>query len=291
MYEALFHDIWFITAGYTAAARAIELRRCVADLGMRPRTGQRLTNEASRPARAAARATGVGTPACRELRARRGTHAPSAHDRPRLERPRVGTRRTAPAAAKAWAESPHAARGQWDREGRVSDRLWEDSIAVGLRNQRLIELAQHHCTLMEFVQSSGRGMAEEATGLPINMRQNPVPSSARQQHGVNLEFTVPNFYRQHCVGCGQRHPTGAVPNLASVVEEQDAERERTAAEKAARIELLRDEWRQRGLVRQALAARFDDVMGVRGEGHGSPGRRTSRGVTARGRRAIRPVLR
>ena len=259
MYEALFHDIWFITAGYTAAARAIELRRCVADLGMRPRTGQRLTNEASRPARAAARATGVGTPACRELRARRSTYAPSAHDRPHLKRPRVGTRRTAPAAANAWAESTYAARAQWDH-GNVSDRLWDDSIAMGMRNQHLIDLATHHCTQMDFVQSGGRGMAEQATGLPINMRQIQCPVALDNSMASNLEFTVVAFYRQHCVGCGLRQPTGVVPNLATFVEEQDAAQTQAALEEAELVKVLREEWRERGLIRQALAAQFDDVM-------------------------------
>jgi len=42
---------------------------------------------------------------------------------------------------------------------------------MGVRNREWVELARRHCLNMEFVPSGGRGMAEEATGLPIDMRQ------------------------------------------------------------------------------------------------------------------------
>lgn len=92
----------------------------------------------------------------------------------------------------------------------MNDRVWESAIAMGLRNKELIELANRHCTHMQFVPAGGQGMAEMATGLPINMRQVRCPVA----HGgmaPNLTFVIPEFYRAHCVGCAMRRPTGQVP--------------------------------------------------------------------------------
>ena len=136
--------------------------------------------------------------------------------------------------------------------------MWDDSIEMGMRNQRLIELAQHHCARMEFVQSGGQGMAEAATKLPINMRQIQCPVHTRQ-HGGEPGVHRPGVYRKHCVGCEMRLPTGVVPNLATFVVEQD-EGSNAKSQDAKRVAELREEWLERGRVRQALAAGFDDVM-------------------------------
>jgi len=130
---------------------------------------------------------------------------------------------------------------------------------MGLRNQQLIRLAAHHCTRMEFRQSGGRGMAEEARGLPINMREVRCPV-AHGSMSSNLELIIPEFYREHCVGCHMRSPTGQVPNLATYVAEQDAVAAEAIAQEAQRVVALREEWTARGRARRALVSQVDDVM-------------------------------
>jgi hypothetical protein len=47
----------------------------------------------------------------------------------------------------------------------------DDAIRIGHENRQTLELARRHCLNMQFVEAGGRDMAEEATGLPISMRQ------------------------------------------------------------------------------------------------------------------------
>jgi hypothetical protein len=102
---------------------------------------------------------------------------------------------------------------------------------MGVRNQQMITLARNHCTQMKFVQCSGQGMAEEATGLPINAREVRCPIVHSHMIGSNLEMTVPTFYREHCVGCEEQRPSGLLPTLAGYIAAVDdnAVEERLAA--------------------------------------------------------------
>jgi hypothetical protein len=113
---------------------------------------------------------------------------------------------------------------------------------------------------MEFVQSSGQGIAEEATGLPINAREVRCPMARGHMIGSNLEMTVPVFYRQNCVGCAEQRPSGLLPTLAGYIAAVDenavAEREREVERKAS----LRTEWETRAQRRRGLMARCDDMM-------------------------------
>jgi hypothetical protein len=81
---------------------------------------------------------------------------------------------------------------------------------------------------MRFAESGGPGMAEEATGLPINMRQVRCPVAFGSQ-SMNLFGIASIFYEDHCIGCSLRRPTGEVLNLATVMEERAAEDARQAA--------------------------------------------------------------
>jgi hypothetical protein len=142
----------------------------------------------------------------------------------------------------------------------MRDHAWDDALEMGVRNQRIIALAKNHCTRMEFVQSSGQGMAEEATGLPINAREIRCPMAHGHMIGSNLEMTVPLFYRQNCVGCTEQSPSGLLPTLAGYIATVDehaaAERERAIERKSA----LHEEWEARARRRRGLMARCDDVM-------------------------------
>jgi hypothetical protein len=142
----------------------------------------------------------------------------------------------------------------------MRDHGWDGALEMGVRNQRVMTLAKNHCTRMEFVQSSGQGMAEEATGLPINAREVRCPMARGHMIGSNLEMTVPAFYRQNCVGCEEQRPSGVLPTLAGYIATADehaaAERERDSERKTA----LHEEWEARAHRRRGLIARSDDVM-------------------------------
>lgn len=140
----------------------------------------------------------------------------------------------------------------------MTDQVWEDAIARGIENQNLIHLAERHCTHIKFVEFGGRGMAEEATGLPINMRQVRCPVAHGNASAV-MSVTLPEFYREHCVGCTMRTPTGQVPNLSTHVDDLDAAAALAESRQAERIDDLHSQWVARSHVRQALSAQVDDV--------------------------------
>jgi len=139
------------------------------------------------------------------------------------------------------------------------DRAWDEAVRMGARNQEVVELARRHCLNMEFVPSSGRGMAEQATGLPIDMRQIRC-SVALGSMASNLDLIVDDFYREHCIGCSLRRPTGEVPNLATRVE--DAAAAAAAAEQQERADLAarREQRRLRADERRALGAGLGEAM-------------------------------
>jgi hypothetical protein len=140
-----------------------------------------------------------------------------------------------------------------------SERIFEDAVATGRRNAVTIEMARRHCLNMRFVEFGGQGLAEAQTGLPINMRRVECPVA----HGgasSNLEWIATDFFRDHCVGCGSRRPTGEVPNLATVVEERDAEAARAAAEQELETLRLHTQWVERAERRRGLVAVSDPAM-------------------------------
>ncbi len=142
----------------------------------------------------------------------------------------------------------------------MRDHVWDDALEIGVRNQQMITLAKNHCTRMEFFQNGGQGMAEEATGLPINAREVRCPIAHGHMISSNLEATVPAFYRQHCVGCQEQSPTGLLPTLGVYVNAADdnaaAERKREAEQRAA----LHTAWENRTERRRGLMARCDEAM-------------------------------
>ncbi len=55
---------------------------------------------------------------------------------------------------------------------RDTERMIDDTVAIGLRNREVIELARRHCLSMEFTEwaGTGRGIVEATSGLPIGSR-------------------------------------------------------------------------------------------------------------------------
>ncbi len=139
------------------------------------------------------------------------------------------------------------------------ERVWDDAVRMGLRNQETIELARRHCLNMQFVPSGGRGMAEAETGLPIDMRQIRCPVALGSMSS-NLPWIAADFYRDHCVGCTQRRPTGEVPNLATAVEETDAATAAAHADEQARLVRERADWERRVDERRSLGSSSGEAM-------------------------------
>ncbi len=135
--------------------------------------------------------------------------------------------------------------------------VWDDAVRMGRENQQTVEFARRHCLNMQFVESGGRGMAEEATGLPINMRQCPVAFGSMSG---NLLAVAGQFYEDHCVGCSLRRPTGEFPNLATVMDERAAERSKQATRRDAAVERARLRWAARTERRQTVAASHGEAM-------------------------------
>jgi hypothetical protein len=140
-----------------------------------------------------------------------------------------------------------------------SERLWDDAVRIGQENKKTIELARRHCLSMQFVEPGGRGMAGEATGLPINMRQVQCPVAFGSQ-SMNLFGIAASFYDDHCGGCSVRRPTGEVPNLATAMEERAAERARHEASRSAEVERAQQRWSARAERRRAIAAGAGEAM-------------------------------
>lgn len=141
--------------------------------------------------------------------------------------------------------------------------MFEQAAALGRRNQEIIELARRHCSHMQFPEweLGGRGMAEAATGLPINSRRvhcaHAAPSNSAS---ANLEWIAADFYNANCVGCPNRLPTGEVPTLATVLEAREVEQARVAEQEQHRLTALRSAWSARAERRRVLRAQAHPPM-------------------------------
>jgi hypothetical protein len=137
------------------------------------------------------------------------------------------------------------------------DRMFDDAVAMGRRNQETIELARRHCIHMEFREweLGGRGMAEAATGLPINTRRVHCAYAPHSGNaGANLDWITSEFYKKHCRGCPHRRSTGELPNLATTIEAREDELVAAASRERKRLEALRENWKRRVEHRRALRA-------------------------------------
>ncbi|MBM6545010.1 hypothetical protein JNO54_02495 [Janibacter sp. YIM B02568] len=109
-------------------------------------------------------------------------------------------------------------------------------LDLGRKNARIMELCANHCRHMRFVESSGRGMLEEVSGLPLNSRRVECPVAIGNTSGMQLDYVTFEFYAEHCVGCDMRDPTGRLPNLET---EALARQQQAEAQEAERAEELR----------------------------------------------------
>lgn len=128
---------------------------------------------------------------------------------------------------------------------------------LGHENARIMELAENHCRLMRFVESGGRGMLEEVSGLPLNSRRVECPVAIGNISGMRLDHVTFGFYTEHCVGCDMRDPTGRLPNLEieALARQQQAEVEE--AERAEGLRVRRVARAERVERRRSLRATSD----------------------------------
>lgn len=140
------------------------------------------------------------------------------------------------------------------------DRVMNDALALGRANAITIELARRHCIHMTFTEWGGRGMAEDASGLPINSRRVHCPYAQGDGAAMNLDWIATDFYEEHCDGCQYREPTGELPNLASVIEDRKAEAATAAESRRRASEQRRVQWHLRSDRRRGLVAAADPAM-------------------------------
>lgn len=101
------------------------------------------------------------------------------------------------------------------------DAHFDEAIARGKKNADVIRLAHNHCMRMEFVPFGGQGMLEPAVGLPINMRSIRCVKALGTTAGLELGSVARDFYKENCVGCELRSPSGQLPTLAGLMEAEE----------------------------------------------------------------------
>jgi hypothetical protein len=133
------------------------------------------------------------------------------------------------------------------------ERSLESAYALGARNKNILDLLYQHCAHARDEQTSGQGLAEAASGLPINMRtircqyaKNPVGMA------MDMEWIALDFYRSNCVGCPDRQMRG-VPNLATYADELDKKAQHRAESDAQRADAVERRRKARSDTRSALA--------------------------------------
>lgn len=113
---------------------------------------------------------------------------------------------------------------------------YEDAIEAGQRNLRAKKLLSNWCFHAEFVRSSGGGMIEAETGLPIgHMGVQCKFSKKNSMYSWLLEDAAYDFYKNNCKGCKERVPVG-IPDIIDFVDprEKAAEKRKSAREKEER---------------------------------------------------------
>ncbi|MBB4115862.1 hypothetical protein FHT80_005231 [Rhizobium sp. BK226] len=94
---------------------------------------------------------------------------------------------------------------------------YNKAIEAGQRNLKAKKLLANWCFHAEFSRMPGRGMIEEATGLPIgHMGVRCKFSTKNSMFGWLLEDAAYDFYINNCKGCDKRVPVG-IPNIMEFV--------------------------------------------------------------------------
>jgi hypothetical protein len=138
-------------------------------------------------------------------------------------------------------------------------RRIEETIRIGEKNKRTMELVRNWCKHARVRKVGGTGIIEIQTGLPIGHH------SLECQHAVAAGFATwdladaaVDFYDRNCANCKYREPVG-FPTISGLVSERDAKRKSDQAthEQARREEAER--LAEREARRQNLRVQLDAV--------------------------------
>lgn len=110
---------------------------------------------------------------------------------------------------------------------------FDHALELGHRNRAVMDLARHHCRKLEFRANMGHGLAEEASGLPIDMREVFCEIGGRGSTSADLGWVAREYVAEHCRGCPERQPTGQFPNLLTEVDAAEVEAARQAEARRA----------------------------------------------------------
>lgn len=141
--------------------------------------------------------------------------------------------------------------------GRLDEAEFARYYELGHENARIMELAANHCRQMRFVESGGRGMLEEVSGLPLNSRRVECPVAIGNMSGMQLDYVTFEFYAEHCVGCDMRDPTGRLPNLETEALSRQQQAEAQEAERAEKLRVQAVARAERVERRRSLRATAD----------------------------------
>jgi hypothetical protein len=143
-----------------------------------------------------------------------------------------------------------------DTESRI-----KEAERAGERSKATIELVRNWCRHARVERHGGVGMLEMQTGLPIGPHAMACDHAvARGMASWDLADAAVDFHDRNCVSCTQRIAVG-FPNLATLVAERDARRQRAEEAQQDARERLLEARSARGAVRQALRARLPAVSG------------------------------
>lgn len=110
---------------------------------------------------------------------------------------------------------------------------YKSAVEAGQSNLRAKSLLKNWCFHAEFVRSAGRGMIEEATGLPIgHMGVQCKFSKKNSMFCWLLEDAAYDFYQSNCKGCKERTPVG-IPNILEFVQPREQQAEKRKQERQA----------------------------------------------------------
>jgi len=139
------------------------------------------------------------------------------------------------------------------------DKGIERAILAGERNKATVALVHNWCAHATITRSSGIGLVELETGLPIGYLGMGCPYASRA--GVmswDLRDAVVQFYDHNCASCSDRTPV-SLPNISQLVEERDHAVEARLSEGQAAATQARLAREQRDARRSALRATVGTV--------------------------------
>ncbi len=143
-----------------------------------------------------------------------------------------------------------------------SEDSYKKAIEAGQRNLRATKLLSKWCSHAEFVRSSGGGMIEAETGLPIgHMGVQCKFSKKISMYCWLLEDAVYDFYQNNCKDCKEWVPVGS-PNIMEFVtpRERAAEKRKSAREEDERERKRKQANRQQERAKLRYELSFEETF-------------------------------